>query len=106
MGGVACVRVPAFALGAAVVDTTGAGDAFVGALAAMLSRRHQQQRGHTQQAGDAAGAVMGEGRFMEAALAVASWAGALSCMAEGARGGMPRIADAPPHMASLLSMGE
>jgi ribokinase len=50
-----------------VVDTTGAGDTFAGALAAALD----------------------DGASLERALAFASTAGALSCGAAGARGGMP-----------------
>lgn len=51
-----------------VVDTTGAGDTFAGALAVALD----------------------EGRSLEEALRFASVAAALSCQAPGARGGMPR----------------
>lgn len=53
-----------------VVDTTGAGDTFAGALAVALD----------------------EGRSLEEALRFASVAAALSCEAHGARGGMPRRA--------------
>lgn len=52
----------------AVVDTTGAGDAFVGALAAWLSR----------------------GATLDAAIEAANAAGALSVAAVGARNGLPR----------------
>jgi ribokinase len=50
-----------------VIDTTGAGDTFAGALAAALAR----------------------GTALMPALAEANVAAALSCMAAGARGGMP-----------------
>ena len=60
-----------------VVDSTGAGDTFVGALAAALW----------------------QGRPLAEALARANAAGALSCTAPGARGGMPRT----PELDALLS---
>jgi ribokinase len=56
---------------AAVVDTTGAGDTFAGALAASLWQR----------------------RPFEEALRRANAAAAISCTRAGARGGMPRAAD-------------
>ena len=66
-GGVS-VRLPAMAVN--VVDTTGAGDAFCGALVAALA----------------------EGRPMEAALRRASIAGALACTVAGAVPSLPRLA--------------
>ncbi|MDQ2933846.1 MAG: ribokinase [Chloroflexota bacterium] len=67
-------RFPGFAA-AAVVDTTGAGDAFSGVLAAWLA----------------------EGRPLDAAIHAANAAGALAVTAAGARGGMP-------HRDALLEM--
>jgi ribokinase len=62
-----------------VVDTTGAGDAFSGALAVGLA----------------------EGRELEAAVEMASACGALATSALGARGGMPRRAE----LEALLAAG-
>jgi ribokinase len=67
-------RFPGFAAGV-VVDTTGAGDAFSGVLAAWLA----------------------EGKPLEAAINAANAAGALAVTAAGARGGMP-------HREALLEM--
>ncbi|MDQ2940579.1 MAG: ribokinase [Chloroflexota bacterium] len=67
-------RFPGFAAGM-VVDTTGAGDAFTGVLAAWLA----------------------EGKPLDAAIHAANAAGALAVTAAGARGGMP-------HREALLEM--
>lgn len=67
-----------------VVDTTGAGDTFVGALAAALDA----------------------GESFEAALRLAVTAGALSCTADGARGGMPDSKQLAQAMTSSLRAGE
>mmetsp|Transcript_89312 Transcript_89312/g.255787 ORF Transcript_89312/g.255787 Transcript_89312/m.255787 type:complete len:355 (+) Transcript_89312:110-1174(+) len=73
--GLTRVEVPAFMLPAdqPVADTTGAGDAFLGALATCLAED----------------VPLGE------ALPVACWAGAQNCCAEGARGGMPALSQCP-----------
>ena len=61
---------PAFSLaGSPVVDSTGAGDAFIGGLAAALVR----------------------GASVLSALHVAAWTGSMNCLGEGARGGMARL---------------
>jgi ribokinase len=60
------------------VDSTGAGDTFVGALAAALT----------------------QGQAFEAALQLANVAAALACTAPGARGGMPSLAALETHMRS------
>ena len=69
------LRLPAPAV--EVVDTTGAGDTFNGALAAELAA----------------------GRELAAATAFAVTAAALSCRVAGARGGMPRRADVEAALA-------
>lgn len=66
-------KIPAFPIDN-VVDTTGAGDAFIGGLAASLAR----------------------GLPMLASLKVATWVGAMNCAGQpGARGGMPRAIEMP-----------
>lgn len=64
-----------------VVDTTGAGDTFAGALAASLD----------------------EGAPLDAALAFAGVAAALSCTAPGARGGMPTRAVIEARLAQVVA---
>ena len=72
--------VPAFALQPdEVVDTTGAGDAFIGGLAASIVR----------------------GLDLLPALRIASWVAAENCKGEGARGGMPSATDMPAEVAAL-----
>jgi ribokinase len=61
-----------------VVDSTGAGDTFAGALAAFLS----------------------EGKEIVAAARAANAAAGLSVLKEGARGGMPRRAELEEYLAS------
>jgi ribokinase len=64
-----------------VVDTTGAGDTFAGALAASLD----------------------EGAPLDLALAFAGVAAALSCTAPGARGGMPTRAVIEARLAQVVA---
>ena len=77
-------RVPAWPLPAdgpgAVRDTTGAGDAFIGAAAAGLGR----------------------GLALDEVLRLASYAAAANCCADGARGGMPRRDELPAELRALL----
>jgi ribokinase len=83
-GAVAACRTEVFdvpGLAVEVVDTVGAGDAFVGALAAALDR----------------------GFALRAALARAGVASALACTKHGAQDAMPRIDDIEAHAATLES---
>ena len=76
----ATLVVPAFKLQPEqVMDTTGAGDAFIGGVAAAIVR----------------------GLKLEPSLRVASWVAAENCKGEGARGGMPFASDMPPEIALL-----
>ena len=81
-GGV--TRVPAWPLPAdgagAVRDTTGAGDAFIGATAAALRL----------------------GLPLADTLRLASYVAAANCGGDGARGGMPRLAELPAELRALL----
>jgi ribokinase len=72
-------RVPGLAVDA--IDTVGAGDAFVGALAASLDANARTPR----------------------ALARAACAGALACTREGAQASLPRAEDIEPHAMTLES---
>jgi len=75
------VTAPAASLSsAAVVDTTGAGDAFIGTLAACLLA-------------DAP---------LELAMELASWTAAVKCTGVGARAALPRLAQLPPHLRAVL----
>lgn len=76
------LRIPASPLpfGGSVRDTTGAGDAFIGALLNGLRR----------------------GLALEANLRVASYVAAANCTADGARGGMPLYSDLPPDIRQVL----
>lgn len=78
----AAYTVPAFVLGAdqPVLDSTGAGDSFIGALAMQIAAKTPLRK----------------------ALTVACWAGACSCLQEGARGSMPSVADMPPAVAAVV----
>ena len=64
----------------AVRDTTGAGDAFIGATAVGLAR----------------------GLPLQDTLRLASFAAAANCGSDGARGGMPHYADLPLELRNLL----
>ncbi len=76
----ATLAIPAFALPPKqIADTTGAGDAFIGGLAASIVR----------------------GLDLEPSLRVASWTAAMNCTGKGARGGMPFPSDMPAEIASL-----
>lgn len=89
-GAIAVERAPADGIGAVhkvpvwpavqVKDTTGAGDAFVGATAACVRR----------------------GLALTQTLRLASYAAAANCAADGARGGMPQYATLPEELRSLL----
>ena len=80
-------RVPAWPLPAAAAgairDTTGAGDAFIGATAVGLAR----------------------GLPLADTLRLASCVGAANCCADGARGGMPTRAQLPAEIRELLDRG-
>lgn len=85
---------PAAALPGPAVDTTGAGDAFIGAMAFWLASTGWlcgTQSGAKRAADDGGGGV-------GAALRLACWVAAANCCAAGARGGMPRRADVPPEL--------
>ena len=76
----ATLVIPAFSLQSQeVVDTTGAGDAFIGGLAASTVR----------------------GLDLESSLKVAAWVAAMNCKGQGARGGMPVASDMPTEIAAL-----
>jgi len=84
-GGSASIQVPAWPLPTAdpdaVRDTTGAGDAFIGATAAALRR----------------------GLPLADVLRIAACVAAANCGADGARGGMPLLSGLPPELRALLS---
>ena len=86
--GASLVHVPAHKLPAqgpgAVRDSTGAGDAFIGAIAA----------------GVRCGVPLAD------TLRLAAFVAAANCAAEGARGGMPHHADLPPDLRALLADAE
>ena len=76
-------RVPAWPLDVTIHDTTGAGDAFIGATAVGLAR----------------------GLPLEDTLRLASCVAAANCCADGARGGMPTRAQLPAEIRELLDRG-
>lgn len=81
----------AAALPGPVVDSTGAGDAFNGALIhALASSLPREQLGSELKSGQQ---VDSESRFLERALALACVVAGCNCLGLGARGGLPRSAE-------------
>lgn len=71
--------VPTFQIAKEVEDTTGAGDAFIGGLAASIARNLP----------------------FNSALKIASWTGSMNCRGVGARGGMPKALEMPASIRRL-----
>ena len=81
-----------------VVDSTGAGDAFNGALIhALASRRPRRRRQENEEEeegeGEGGGEESSSSRFLERALALACSVSGCNCLGLGARGGLPRSAE-------------